>query len=85
MPPAGTPASQIPREGAGLAGDDGRWKVGHSTWVVKEWRSKRALSWKNDSVEKSMTRYWLAPSKPETLDMWLATRFRTAQLAMGVR
>ena len=47
--------------------------------------SKRALSWKKDSVEKSMTRYWLALSKPETLDMWLATRLRIAQLAMGVR
>ena len=54
--------------------------------MVKEWRSKRrALSWKKDGVEKSMTRYWLAPSKPETLDMWLATRLRIAQLAMGVR
>ena len=47
--------------------------------------SKRALSWKKDSVEKSMTRYWLALSKPETLDVWLATRLRIAQLAMGVR
>ena len=53
--------------------------------MVKEWRSKRALSWKKNSVEKSMTRYWLALSKPETLDMWLATRLRTAQLAIGVR
>ena len=47
--------------------------------------SKCALSWKKNSVEKSMTRYWLALSKPETLDVWLATRLRIAQLAMGVR
>ena len=32
-----------------------------------------------------MKRYWLALSKPETLDMWLVTRLHIAQLAMGVR
>ena len=42
-------------------------------------------SWKKDSVEKSMTRYWLALSKPETIDLWLAAQLRIAQLAMGVR